>query len=555
MSPQPVLAPVSLTERYFTRVLIGIAITGMLPALYLGQYQNIDSDGWWHLFTATQDRWVMFLGEWKFEAHPPLHYLLLRFVAMLGHSHLVLRSIGIIAAAFSSYYIGIVGAKLYQHKASAILLSAAYTFTWNMIDLNCSVRGYPLALLFVLLAFNAYVDWTSDPAGSRAGRAIVRFGLWCVLALVSEYYLIFFLATCAAITTVRALVRPVFRAALIESVRSCWRQWAFTIISVSGLFLFFFTFHMIVNVEDQHYLEDFYYREDTSLGIDHFLLSNTASEASYFAPFNLDPNILLGLILLGGLPALVYFAFVRRTRPIRPAAIDAPGLVAMILFQMAVLSLVGKYPYGGEFRQQSLIAPFVFLSTFLLVDRIADALASTRVRSAAFAAIGLLIAGSFGYGAVVFKWDPAEPKSKEYSHFRETFPTPDALYADTTSAILYFAHKHNAKWTFLDRPIIDAQRMTVYEVDDGSGRPVRFIRNKRVGYFALSEPEMYRVLADVMRHQGLKSVILFYDGVGWGPDATPHRERSFRTLAPEAGLQYGRYSIGDGWAFIEFKLP
>src|SRR5579871_3652173 len=119
-------------DRNFSRFLLAIAIAGIIPCLYYGNYQMIGFDGWWHLFIATQDRWMILLSDWKFEAHPLLHYLFLRYLAVLGHGHLILRSVSIVSGAIASYVIGIVAAKIYRHKISALLLAAAYTFTWNM---------------------------------------------------------------------------------------------------------------------------------------------------------------------------------------------------------------------------------------------------------------------------------------------------------------------------------------------------------------------------------------------------------------------------------------
>ena len=206
-------------ERNFYRLLVAIAVAGLILRLVFGSCQFVSFDGWWHLFIATQDRWLILLGEWKGIAHPPLFYPLLRFVAALSHSLLMIRSIGIVCGGVSSVVIGIVAAKIYRCKASALLAAAAYTFAWSIIEMNCDVRAYPLALLFVLLAFNAFLDWTADPANAHAGRAIVRFTVYSLLALLSEYYVIFFLAGCLGLLALRALLRPAFRAAFLNSLR------------------------------------------------------------------------------------------------------------------------------------------------------------------------------------------------------------------------------------------------------------------------------------------------------------------------------------------------
>ena len=528
--------------------LIAISLAGLIPCLVFGKRQFIEFDGWWHLFTATQDRWTVLLAEWRWEAHPPLHYLLLRFLAWFGHYHLLLRLPSILSGCAASYVIGIVAAKIYRYQATALLAAAAYTFAWCMIEINCSVRAYPMALLFVLLAFNAWLDWNAEPAGVHAARAVLRFGAYSVLALLSEYYVIFFVAACVAVVLLRALTRAPFRATFLESLRTSWKQWLFSSAAIAVVFLAAMTFHMVVRVQDQHYLDDYYWSEESPLGLDGFLLSNLVKEFSYFAPFKLDPDIFLGLTGLVLLPALIYFCFTRRSSPIPPL------LLGLLLPQLIVLALLRKYPFGGEFRQQSIIAPFVILTAFLVLDGLAAILKPVMARNALFTAAGVLIAASFAYGWAAYPWDSVELKTAENDLFQKMFPAPDAVYGDGTSIIYYFARMNRAKWNNLDRFIINDQRVVVYRVDDGSGHPTTVFRNKRTAFLDLQDPETYQVLAESLRRENLRSAVLYFDSIHWTPESSKILEDKFRTLAPLAGLDYGRYSMGTTYAFIEFRL-
>ena len=195
-----------------------------------------------------------------------------------------------------------------------------------------------------------------------------------------------------------------------------------------------------------------------------------------------------------------------------------------MLIQLLVLSLAGEYPFGGEFRHQSIIAPFVFAA---LKPSLAWA------RHGLFITAGLLVAGSFAYGWAVYPWTSVQPTSPEYSQFRAVFPKPENIYGDNTSTIYYYAETHKSKWTLQDRFLVHDQRITVYRTDDGNGYPIRFLRNKRQTWFDLTDPETYQVLAGALRQERLER---------------------FRTLAPLAGLEYGRYSVGRTYVFVEFKL-
>ena len=158
------------------------------------------------------------------------------------------------------------------------------------------------------------------------------------------------------------------------------------------------------------------------------------------------------------------------------------------------------------------------------------------------------------YGWIVFKVNPFEPRVADYQRFRELFPDAAIVYGDSTSLIYYYAHTHNAKWTYQDRFLVGGKRIAVYDVDDGARHPVRILRNKGVPFFDLAQPETYTLLADTLRHEKIPSAVLYYDSLSWEPASTKILENKFRELAPLAGLEFGRYAMGSTYAFIEFKL-
>jgi hypothetical protein len=542
----------SWLERNFFRLLLALAAAGLIPRLALGYSQFISLDGWWHLFVATQDRWLMVAAEWKWIAHPPLFYPLLRIAAHLSKSPLMLRSIGIVCGTLSSVVIGLVGAKIYRYKSSALLLAAAYTFAFSIIDLNCDVRAYSLALLFVLLAFNAWLDWNAAPQGALAGRAILRFGLWSSLAILSEYYVIFFLAGCFAILVLRFLLRPVFREACLASLRTHWQACLFAAVFPAALFAAFASLQLSVKASDQRYLQSFLWN-DPSVSPDGFLLSNLQNELSFFAPFQLDSGIATTIAFLILLPALIWFGLVRR-RHSRPAAADAPFLFVTILLQIALLSLFAIYPFGGEFRHQSILAPFAFITGFLLLDRVADHLPRPGMRHTLFASAGLLVAAGFAFGWAVYPWSSTALDYAEYSQLQSLFPHPATIYVDKSSAIFYFGENHRARWTLQDRFLAREQRITTYKVDDGQNPPTRFLQNKNQPHLELTDPETYQVLAATLLHEGLPSAVIYCVGRSWSADGARTLEARLQSLAPANGLDVGRYQVGTNYVIAELRL-
>jgi len=43
-------------------------------------------------------------------------------------------------------------------------------------------------------------------------------------------------------------------------------------------------------------------------------------------------------------------------------------MLVLLVSELIVLAVIGRYPFGGESRHQSIIFPFVLLSGFLLLD-------------------------------------------------------------------------------------------------------------------------------------------------------------------------------------------
>ncbi len=547
-------ARLSWAERRFSALLLAIACFGLIPLLVFGNSQFLGHDSWLHLFIATQDRWVMFAGEWLHDAHPPLFYLLLRVVGSFGHNLLILRAIGIVSGTAANVVIGLIAAKIYRHRICALLVAAAYALGWNMIQVNCDVRSYPLALLFVLLAFDAFLDWNVAPGGPLAARAILRFGAYSVLALLTEYYAILFFAACVGLLLLRALMRPAFRRVLQDSLRANRKAWLATFASISLVFLVLFAFHMIVLPADQPYLDAYLWHASPVFDPFAFLLTNLTREFAPYAPFNLAPDIMLALVALLVLPAAIYFTFATGKQPrIIPTACVTLLPVLMIL-QLMVLSLLGKYPFGGDFRHQSILTPFLFLAAFLLLDRIVDLIKSPVAGNAVFLSAGILVAASFSFGWSVYPWDSQPPTATEYKKFRAAFPAAENIYGDASSTMFFYSLNSNAKWSFEDRFLANGKRIVVYRLDDGGGHGYRVLRNKADVYLNLTAPETYVTMAQALRMAGIRSAVLYFVAAGWGAASARVIEDRMHALAPQAGLDCGSCTVNPNSAFVRFEL-
>src|SRR5205807_1735173 len=89
---KPVSVWLSSPDRLWAYVLVAIAGAALIPMVIRAVGETVDYDGFWHLFIASQDRWELFLFEYKNNAHPPLFMLLLRVPSLFGHSRLAIAT-------------------------------------------------------------------------------------------------------------------------------------------------------------------------------------------------------------------------------------------------------------------------------------------------------------------------------------------------------------------------------------------------------------------------------------------------------------------------------
>jgi hypothetical protein len=551
-------------ERNFLWLLAVISIASLIPRLFLGASQYISYDGYWHIFIATQDRWRFFWVEIRDNAHPPLFYFLLRCVTRLGHSHLIYRAISISAGATATYVFGLIAAKVCRSQVVALLAAAAYGFALTNIDLTIDVRSYPIALLFSLLAFHAYLDYLAAPLARDAQRAIVRFGCFATLAIMSEYYAIFFLAACLVIPWLRVLVDTEFGQTLIGSLRRYWRISALTSIGMVMVIATLYIVHLRYQPEIENNVSDYYWDPHSGIPLWRFLIDNLRRDIEYFFPLHIRSN--KGLILFVGasLPTIAYLIFLQK-KPKGTVSAMPPAIVLALFCQLMILSAARRYPFGGEMRQQSILAPFFILTGFVILDGLVSILRNRFMRTIAFILVLALIIGNFVYGWSVFPKIAREIDTSQYDIFRSMFPNPHVIYVDQLSQTIFFIHDHESRWVFEKRYDQNSQRTArgqqyfaySYRTTDASGQPLEVFRDRRVWNFDLSNPGSYQWLATSFRMIGLHSAILFLIpqfGTALTPEDARAAEDQYRKYANEAGLIYGQSYFDGTAAFIEFTM-
>ncbi|HEY1239590.1 MAG TPA: hypothetical protein VGF16_03490, partial [Bryobacteraceae bacterium] len=195
--------------------LVGVTLVAAAPILYLAATQYVEYDGFWHVFIARQDQWRNFWFQWQnSNSHPPLYFLILRFVAAIGQSALWYRAISVISGVASVYLVGMIAGKLSRWQFTHLVTALAFGLAIPMIEVSIAVRSYMLGVFFVLFSFYYFLDLLSENNQATV-KPRVLFALYAILAVGSAYFAIFYVAACAGVLGIVCLART----------PTAWKTW------------------------------------------------------------------------------------------------------------------------------------------------------------------------------------------------------------------------------------------------------------------------------------------------------------------------------------------
>jgi uncharacterized membrane protein len=541
-------------DRLFLFLLLAITFAALVPMLVLGASEFISYDGYWHVFIAKQDQWRLFLSEYRKDAHPILYSLALRVITLFGHSRLAYRSASIIPGMVSVYLLGRIAGRLCSNKAVALLAAAAYGFSMVMIGIIIDVRSYPLALMFVIVAFYYLVDFIAQTYVASANRSLVLFGIFTSLAIASEYYAIFFLVACIGVLALLPATHPVSRK---RSKKWAIQNWYAPLIAF-GLPLIVIAYFYLTHVKYQpvsyNHVHDFYWTPGSSR-VD-FILRNLRVDLNYIFPVEISSTTILLGILVVFVPLLLYFGLFRKQSH-ESLAVGIPGLILLLLLvELIVFSLLGWYPFGGNDRHQSLLFPFLILTAFILLDQLITYLSASWLKTGILGTIAILIAANFSY-----RWQKTPRRSvelftEEYRTFQEKVAPAQAVYVDQFTLIAYYIHTHDWKWEFR-RHFREPDRVDEYDLTSPTGQHFVLLRNIDRWNFDLSNPGIYQMLARSLHDARLKSVNMFLVKQLHGhsdSSAIAAEENQIRKLAADARLQVTSLYADNAEAGITFTV-
>jgi len=219
---------------------------------------------------------------------------------------------------------------------------------------------------------------------------------------------------------------------------------------------------------------------------------------------------------------------------------------------LAVAGLAGRYPFGGDLRQQYILFPFVVLCGAVLIERLGGALARFVPAYGRITANALLILTIVSLSAIWYRQIPKRTEDvirEQAEIFNRLVPGPKAVFLDQYNLILFFVYHHMWTWKSVapPPPIADTD---VYRLQRGADEML-VLRDKTDWNIDATDPAILHRIADSMRAANIPEISVFSARQCPPRDPYPSVKLARRTLvtdADDAGVCVDRQSVNPvGW--------
>jgi hypothetical protein len=494
----------------FGLVLLVIAAAAAVPRLVLGASQFIEYDGYWHVFIAQQDNWNNFWADIHANAHPPLFFLLLKAILHFGRSLLIYRSISIASGVATVALVGWLARKVTRADTFGALTALAYGLALPAIIVSCEVRSYMLSEFFVLLSFWGLLDvvGSEESGGNRKARFVFAAG--AILACLSHYYAFFYSGAGMLLFFWRFGWKWV-RGEVVNWKAALGAEVA-TTLPVAATILIQYKTHAGNLAEIQNHLLPYYFNPHGRETIGAFLLRNWTNFLNLFSPFPISSAAVAFAVLLLGLIGFLLTAdlFNRWKDAARRQASATVLMTGIMLAAIVLAAVAGKYPFGGDLRQQYLLFPFLLLCVAIFAERLAGPLARLMPGYLAVSAGVLATVAIIWISTVRYQQYPkvqTNVLADSNATFNRLESKPVAVYVDQFNLITFFIYHHDWKWKFVKvEPPIPG--IDVYRLTRGSDQMLLF-RDKIDWNVDLDEAAVYKMLAECLQKEKIADVTVF----------------------------------------------
>jgi len=528
----------------FGLILAFIALAAAVPRLLLGSSQFVEYDGYWHVFIAQENDWPGFWRDIQTNAHPPLYFLLLKVILRFGRSLLIYRSISLLTGVASVVLVGGIARKVTGSNVRAYQSALAYGLALPGIIISCEVRSYMLSVFFVLLSFSCFLD-IAEP-GSLLNQAKLRIGFaaGAILACLSHYFAFFYAGAAMALLLGRFALRV--RRGEVANWKTAAAAETATSLPVIAVILTLYGVHAGALAQIQNHLLPYYFDPHGHETVTAFLLRNWKNFVNLFSPYQISSDtVAIGVFILALIGGLWSADLSRRaSRTILITALMLAGIV--------LAAIAGKYPFGGDLRQQYLLFPFVVLCGAIVVERVARRLSAFLPVRGRWLVNALAIAAIVCVSAVQFEQYPkvgGKISADRMDIFDRLEPMPAAVYLDQFNLITFYSFHDTWDWSFLKlaQPIPGIE---VFRLRRGPDQMLVF-RDTTQWNVDPDDTTTYGKLAECLRTGETRDISLF--GARQMQAKTPFSDvklikRTLVTLASHSALCVQRMTVNQvGW--------
>jgi hypothetical protein len=401
---------------------------------------------------------------------------------------------------------GWIARKVTGSNIRAYQSALAYGLALPAIIVSCEVRSYMLSVFFVLLSFLCLLEIAGPDAATGEGKPRAGFAAGAILACLSHYFAFFYAGAAIALLLGRLAARS------RKGDMASWRAEAATILPVAATIYILYRVHAGQLAQIQSHLLPYYYDPHGRENAASFLLRNWNNFVNLFSPWRISSDGaafgILILALIGGLLSAV--SWWRSSDVTAARALWTLLITSMMLLQFVLAALAGKYPFGGDLRQQYLVFPFLVLCVAILVESMArplSALVPVYGRRLLNAGVIAVIAG---VSLVRFNEYPKVAEDVEADRiavFDRLEPAPTAVYLDQFNLITFFIYHHTWDWSSVN-PRQPIPGIDVYRLRRGP-RQMLVFRDKTQWNVEPNDSTVYDKLAECLRAENIAAVSVF----------------------------------------------
>ncbi|MEM7201253.1 MAG: hypothetical protein AAF628_13355 [Planctomycetota bacterium] len=490
-------------------LLIGILLVALVLRVSAGLAWGLSFDAGYHLFVAKADSLHQFLRELSVDSHPPLHYVLLRWLPGPEITRLGPRLPGILADVGTVAFVA--WGLRWLRVGAPVVAAAAFTLAISHAETTIAVvvRSYALATLGSTWAAIELVRLVGGPPPRTPLWSWSRLVLAASLACWSLYASVFVLLAIAAAVV---LTGP----AAWRGLRAAWQPLALIPVAVAGLGLaaLVLFFSRTIGFGGNPHVGDHYPQVGESPLA--YLARGTANDLGFFTPLRLPPVVGLALVLMASVACVGVAVRCRARAPGRAVVL----LTAPLLWLgLAVAGWLGVYPFGGELRHQHVLLVPWLVAVAVAADGVGLSVRHARRWAVGGVLVATVVSGLSFLGPRLDDLGRSEWRWRaDCARLAALVEPGDVLYLTPFNGVAWAGADWSRRWRVVERYRSQADEFSV------DSPPLTVLRPQAPFSFGRppTEAELAGVAADLRRRSLSGAWVLALQGapVGEGARAT-----------------------------------